>query len=211
MQQQRTENDIEFDRAAREGGDVRVVNVSPFDARFEIATVPGSPPRMIRLKPGESTLLQRGYTVETQSMASKNYKLPPAIEVNTMREAWPGKRSIKSGVETWHVQPGPRLPMVVSEFRAAEVKAQWEAAMMERSEAERAPMRLVMQRTDGTAVEVEAAVESVPAPRAKAGPVEDTGVVQIPDDDPEDMPTPTLPAAQAPAAPVKPEIKKAGR
>lgn len=211
MQQARTKNDIEFDRAAREGGDVRVFNVSPFDARIETATGPGSPARMIKLSPGESTLMQRGYTVETQSMASKNFKLPPAIEVNTMREAWPGRRTIKAGIETWHVAPGPRLPMVVSELRAAEVKALWDAAMAERADAERAPMRLVMQRTDGTAVEVEAAVESVPAPRAKAGPVEDTGVVQIPDDDPEDMPMPTLPASPQPAAPAKPEIKKAGR
>jgi hypothetical protein len=207
MTTHRSTSDIEFDRAAREGGDVRVVNVSPFEARFEIATVAGSPPRMILLKPGESTLIQRGYTTETQSMASKHYTLPPAIEVNTTREAWPGKRTIKSGVETWHVQPGPQLPMVVAESRAKAVKAQWDEAMAQRAEAERAPMRLVMQRTDGTAVEVEAAVENVPAPREKSA---DDGVMQIPDDDPDDAPATLPPAAPAPAS-AKPEIKKAGR
>jgi len=208
MQPHRSESDIEFDRAAREGGDVRVVNVSPFDARIEIATVPGSPPRMIRLAPGETTLLSRGYTVETRG-ASKHYMVPAAIEVNTTREAWPGRRSIKEGKETWHTNPGPRLPQVVAESKADAVRAQWDQAMSQRAEAEKAPMRIVMQRTDGTSVEVEAAVE--PAPRARA-PVDDGGIVPIPDDDPDDMPPLVLPPMQPTApAPVKPEIKRAGR
>jgi len=207
MQTQRSNNEIEFDRAAVEGGDVRVINVSPFDARFEIATVPGSPARMIKLRPGESTLLQRGYTISTQSMASKNHKIDPVIEQLTTREAWQGQRSIKAGIETWHVLPGPRLPMVVGEHKADTVKAQWAAALAQQAAAEHAPMRLVMQRTDGSHVEVEATVEPAPAPR-KAAPADDGGVQQIPDDDPEDAP-PTLPPSTP--VPAKPEIKRAGR
>lgn len=166
----RTAEEIAFDEEAEEQSEVRCINVSPFPARFEIATVPGSKPRRHKLSPGGSVYLQHGYTVPFLGASRKIVQ--PTIESLTEREAWPGKRGPDSdGKIVWQVKPGPRLPMVVSEDRAASVKAQWDAAMASKDEALNAPLRMTLQRADGTQVQVDAEIAPSPVPLRGRKPV----------------------------------------
>lgn len=189
----RTESERDFDRDS-EGGHVTVVNVSPFPARFEIGTMPGTPPRKIKLEPGEQTQIQRGYAIPTISI--NRQPQAATIEALTAREAWPGQRSIKAGLETWHRMPGPQIPMVVHVDRATDVKAQWDEAMFRKLDQETAPPRIVMQRSDGTQFEVEATIEPARITPTSAAPV---GAFPLGDE--------SEPAVIPPAAP----SRKAGR
>lgn len=199
----RTQDEIEFDRDAL-SGEVRCVNVSPFAARFEIATVAGSNSRKYTLQPGQTVMLQRGYTQPFIGASRK--EVQPTIESLTERESWPGVRGTDAdGKIVWKVKPGPRLPMVVAENRADEAHARWDAAMADKDAAAVAPLRMTLQRTDGSSIEVEAAIEPVPL-RGKARPViEDDeyqcgGPLDEPPPDHDDPDPVTLPAA-TPAAP----------
>jgi len=208
---QRSAADIEFDRRAAQSGDVEIVNVSPFTWRHEIATNAGSPPRQIRLAPGETARIQRGYTVESPGAGSK--PVPPALDSMSAREAWPGIRAPdKDGKLQWLTQPGPSLPMVVTQERAAAMRERWDRAQATKKNLDAAPLRLNLTRQDGTEVAVDAVVDEAPRPRAQqAAPIPggvDDATIPIPEGDPDDMDDeiPSLP----PAAPVpsKPEPPK---
>lgn len=167
----RTVEDEDFDNEAEEQSEVRCINVSPFTARISIGTVAGSKPRRHRLEPGQGVYLQHGYTVEF--VGSGGQPVRPTIESLTEREAWPGVRDYdKDNKIVWLTRPGPRLPMVVAEPRAREVKAQWEAAMKRHDEVQAGPLRLTLQRQDGVDVEVQADITPAPK-RARPAPVVD--------------------------------------
>lgn len=102
----------EWDRDAEGQTEARVINVSPHVARFEIATNPGTKARRYTLKPGETVLLQSGYTRDFTGAGRQPVRA--TIESLTEREVFP---------------KGPRLPMVVHEDRATEVHDQWRAAL----------------------------------------------------------------------------------
>lgn len=208
-----TLEDDEFDAASEERSEVRCINVSPYTARIEIATVPGSKPRRHRLDPGQGVYLQHGYTVTFIGAGGRDVR--PTIESLTEREAWPGRRDHdKDGKLVWLVKPGPRLPMVVAEDRAADVKAQWDAALRQREENQSAPLRLTLQRQDGQDVEVEADI-APRRPKAKARPIVDDedqsgGPVDEPppehDDPIEPDPDPGVEPAEEPEPVELPEI-----
>lgn len=183
-------DELEFDRIARLKGDVTCINVSPFTARIEIATQPGSAPRYVRVDPGQSTNIPHGYTIETPGAG--RYPVPPAIESLTMREAWPAGRRMMDGRDNPFMSPaGPRLPMVVAEDRAATVKAQWDAALANKADVVNAPLKMTLTRNDGSRVEVDA--EIVDAAPVKRAPDPDSMTVAIPDDDPDNLPPAVIP------------------
>lgn len=186
--------DDDFDDAP----EVRCINVSPYTARLELATTPGTKPRRHKLEPGQGVYLQHGYTVPFLSPTGATVR--PTIEALSEREAWPGRRDYNADDKlVWLRKPGPRLPMIVPEDRAGEVKAQWAAAMAEQATADAAPLKLTLQRPDGREVQVEAEIEPVKA-RTKAAPAaaDDDEVVAF-DDPPPDHDEP-LDAVQLPTA-----------
>lgn len=123
--------DDDHDARAARSREARVVNVSPFTARFEIGTTPGNDPRFYTLKPGESVHIQRGYAFEFMGASRK--PVQPIIESLTERAAYPG---------------GPSLPMVVIDSKANEVKAAW-AAAMKRANMAPEPVKVMVPRADG--------------------------------------------------------------
>lgn len=150
--------------------EIRCINVSPFTCKLEIGTVPGSRPRRHKLEPGAGVYLQAGYAEPYLTEVGKTVR--PIVESLTEREAWPGVRDYdKDDKLVWIRKPGPRLPMVVAESRAAEVKAQWDAALAQRDAADTAPLRMTLQRADGSSVEVQADIERPRA--ARPVPMED--------------------------------------
>lgn len=102
----------DFDRDAAQLSEARCINVSPFTARIEIGTTPGSPPRRHKIGPGQSMHLPIGYCSEFTG--SGRQPVRATIESLTEREVYP---------------KGPRLPMVVHEERAAEIAAKWREAL----------------------------------------------------------------------------------
>lgn len=171
----------DFDRQAENYSEAPVTNVSPYVARFQIATVPGSSPRNYKLDPGQTMNVQRGYTAAFVGASMRTVR--PTIESMTEREAWPGKRGLdKDGKVIWLRHPGPRLPMVVSDERVGEVSDLWSQAIEQRAANDTAPLRMTLQRTDGSEVEVEADVERtppIPPQRGKAAPKVDDDEDQI--------------------------------
>jgi hypothetical protein len=120
-----------WDRDAEGNTEQRVVNVSPYTARFEIAGTPGSPPRKYKLEPGQTTLLPGGYTREF--MGAGRQPVRATIESLTEREVF---------------AKGPRLPMVVHEDRQADTHAQWLAVIdSARNPAE--PVKVSIPTADG--------------------------------------------------------------
>lgn len=193
---QPNESEREFDRIARERGDVHCINVSPYTARFEMATAPGSAPRFIRVDPGGSTMIPHGYTTEIPGAGK--FMLPSALDALTTREAWPaGPRLIDGRDNPFSCAAGPRLPMVVPVERATEMKAKWDGALASKSTAQNAPLKFMLQRTDGTRVEVDADVVMAPA-QAPTAPDDDAMVRAIADDDPDAMEPAVLPSAPLP-------------
>lgn len=213
----------EFEIEAQSNREMNVLNVSPYRARIEIATVPGTRPRRFMLEPGESMYLQHGYCVPFLTATRK--EAPPWIETHTEIEAWPGERyyDANDSKYKWRVSPGPRLPQVVSEDRARAVAVQWEQALAQRDRDATAPLKLRFERTDGTKVEVEADVDPVPmrGRAAAAPPVIDEEDQSAPGNDeppPDDdtPPEPEIPVVSASgavttAAPDKPERRRGGR
>lgn len=126
-----TRYEDDFDRDAAMSSEARVINVSPFTARFEIATSPGSSPRRYKLEPGQSVHLQSGYTEEFQGAGRQPVR--PTIESLTERHVWNG---------------GPTLPMVVHEGRAKEVAAEWERMLARGAEPPK-PVDVMLPSADG--------------------------------------------------------------
>lgn len=100
----------DFDRDAAANSETRVVNVSPFTARFEVAGTPGSPPRRYTLAPGASVHLPSGYCFDFQGAGRQPVRA--TIKSLTEREVFPGGRP---------------LPMVVHENEARDYAEQWRA------------------------------------------------------------------------------------
>lgn len=204
MQPQSMIDEDEFDRDARDNVERRVVNVSPYVARIEIATTPGTRPRRHRLEPGQSMYLQQGYC--TPFLSVTRQPVAAWIETHTEREAWPGQRTFDSNSEkyVWKVPPGPRLPSVVEEGRAEEIKARWDQAMADKESAATAPLRLTLQRQDGVPVDVEATIAPQPVPMRRAPPVDEedqTVALDEPPPDDDTPPEPEIPVVTAPVAP----------
>lgn len=195
-------DDDDFERDAEVYAERQVINVSPYDARIQIATSPGTKPRRFILKPGRTMTLQQGYCVPFQGVTMK--WIAPWIETHTEREAWPGVRIWDSNSEkfVWKVPPGPRLPMVVDVDRADEVREQWQAAMRDKEQAITAPLTLTLRRQDGVPVDVHAHVED-PVPlrhRASAPVVDDEDQTVGGDPPPPDHDEPEMPVVTSPAA-----------
>lgn len=142
----------DFDRDAAQMSEARVINVSPFTARFEIATVPGSKPRRYKLEPGDSIHLQYGYTQEFQGAGRQPVRA--TIESLTEREAFPG---------------GPTLPMVCHVDKQAQVARSWAEALA-RANTPPKPVKVMLPTANG-GEPVEMIVQ--PAPPAFRAPIED--------------------------------------
>lgn len=187
----------EFDRDAEQNSEARVVNVSPYVARFEIATTPGAKPRRYKLSPGQSMHLQAGYTRAFQGAGRQPVRA--TIEALTEREAF---------------ARGPALPQVVHEERAREIGDAWDAAIA-KGKAPPAPQKVMLPSADGgdpiemTVQPAGYGAEPVPMRVAPLEDIEDQdGPLDEPPPDhnePEDIPT--IPAAQ-PSAPVVPTKSK---
>lgn len=164
----RSDEDRDFDRRARAQSEARVINVSPYVARWQIATQPGSEPRFYKLEPGESVHLQFGYTVEGRGAGREPVR--PTIEALTEREAWAGERVEGDDNKfVWITKPGPRLPMVCSMARAEELPdgrpgfaQQWREALGKRAKDKKAPLKMTLRRSDGGQVDVEAEIDAEP-------------------------------------------------
>lgn len=186
----------------------QVVNVSPFVAKFQIGTMPGTRARRHELKPGETMWLQAGYC---DSFIGESLRpVRATIESLTERHAWEGRNAWdKDGKPYWAVKPGPQLPMVVEVSKADEYRAKWRAAMAAKDEADKAPLRMTLQRQDGTDVEVQAEI----APARTSRPVVVAGIEQdtphVIEEPPPDDDLPVM-ASAAPAAPQPPVIPKKG-
>lgn len=188
----------------------QVINVSPFVARFEIGTMPGTRARRHELKPGEAMWIQAGYA---EGFVGESLRpVRATIESLTERHAWEGKNAWdKDGKPYWAVKPGPQLPMVVDVSKADEYRAKWRQAMAQKEADDKAPLRMTLQRQDGTEVQVEAEVAPPPAATRRT-PAVVGGVEQ---DEPhvleEPPPDDALPVAtSAPAQPQAPAIPKRG-
>jgi hypothetical protein len=156
------------ERDAGEQQERQVVNVSPFVAKFQIGTMPGTRARRHELKPGEAMWLQAGYC--DPFIGESLRPVRPTIESLTERHAWEGRNAWdKDGKPYWAVKPGPQLPMVVEVGKADEYRARWRDAMTQKEAADKAPLRMTLQRQDGTDVQVEA--EIAPPPRVARPPV----------------------------------------
>lgn len=202
----------EIDDRDRDAGlqqERQVVNVSPFVARFEIGTMPGTRSRRHELKPGETLWLQAGYC---DSFVGESLRpVRATIESLTERHAWEGRNAWdKDGKPYWAVKPGPQLPMVVEVSKADEYRAKWRAAMAAKDEADKAPLRMTLQRQDGTDVEVQAEIQ--PAPRVSRPPVVG-GIEQdaphLIEEPPPDDDLPVM-ASAPPVQPQPPVIPKKG-
>lgn len=197
------------DREAGLQEERQVVNVSPFVAKFSIGTMPGTRARRHELKPGETLWLQAGYCGDFIGESLRPVRA--TIESLTERHAWEGKNAWdKDGKPYWATKPGPQLPMVVEVSKAAEYRARWRAAMTQKEQADKAPLRMTLQRQDGTDVQVEA--EIAPAPRAAKPAVVD-GIEQdtphVIEEPPPDDDLPVMASAPPTQPPVIP--KKGGR
>lgn len=186
----------------------QVVNVSPFVAKFQIGTMPGTRARRHELKPGETMWLQAGYC---DSFIGESLRpVRATIESLTERHAWEGRNAWdKDGKPYWAVKPGPQLPMVVEVSKADEYRAKWRAAMAAKDEADKAPLRMTLQRQDGTDVEVQAEI----APARTSRPVVVAGIEQdtphVIEEPPPDDDLPVMTSAP-PAQPQPPAIPKKG-
>lgn len=186
----------------------QVINVSPFVAVFHIGTMPGTRARRHELKPGETLWLQAGYC---DSFIGESLRpVRATIESLTERHAWEGRNAWdKDGKPYWAVKPGPQLPMVVEVSKADEYRAKWKAAMAAKDEADRAPLRMTLQRQDGTDVEVQAEI----APARTSRPVVVGGIEQdtphVIEEPPPDDDLPVM-APAPPTAPQPPVIPKKG-
>lgn len=190
--------DAEWDAEAEQQSEIVCVNVSPYPARFKVGTVPGSKPRFITVPPRGRTSLQYGYCVPFLSPSRK--EVQPTVESLTSIEAWPGKRiQDKDGKWIWELQPGPVLPMVVSEDRAEMFAARWKQALAQREAMATAPLVLNLQAADGRTVPVQAVM---PAPRRAAQPADEEDMsAGLEDDPPPDLDAPIEPVTLAPAQP----------
>lgn len=160
----------EFDRDAEEQSEALVVNVSPWPARFEIATVPGSKPRRYKLESGKSVSLQLGYT--TSFIGASRQPVRPTIESLTEIEVYPR---------------GPKLPMVVHIDRASEMRAKWEHELAKGAKPPE-PMKVSLPSADG-GEPLEMLVTPAGAPMAhrevpKMAPMDDVEDQDGPIDDP---------------------------
>lgn len=120
-----------WDREAEGSAEARVVNVSPFVARFEVATVPGTRPRRYKLNPGESVHLQAGYVKEFKGAGREMVRA--TIESLTEREVFPKGRT---------------LPMVVNEAKAQEMAQRWRDELAKGAEPPK-PMEVSLPAADG--------------------------------------------------------------
>jgi hypothetical protein len=196
----------EFDRDAEVQSEARVVNVTDDVVRFEIATQPGSKPRRYKLSPHGRTesavFIQEPYTRPYKGVGRG--LIPATIETLTEREAYPAGPLGPPGMDGIRrpvYDAGPRLPCVVHEERAAEVRALWVKAMAQRPSG--AP-RVVIQTSAGP-------MEARLAPAGRGNEVDDA-------EDEEDMTLPEgeglddLPEVPEPVIPTAPVTKgKGGR
>lgn len=175
----------DFDRRSRAQSEAQVINVSPFPARWKIATQPGSEPRYYTLEPGETVHLPAGYTIPGKGAGEEDVR--PTVESLTELEVWPGEREEgEDNKLVWTTKPGPRLPQVCSVARARGPLAdgrpgfaeQWKRALAKRDDMRTAPLKMVMRR-GGRSVEVE--VEEEEDPRFARRDMPDPGP-ELPDD-----------------------------
>lgn len=197
------------DRDAGEQQERQVINVSPFVAKFQIGTMPGTRARRHELKPGEAMWLQAGYC--DPFIGESLRPVRATIESLTERHAWEGKNAWdKDGKPYWAVKPGPQLPMVVEVGKADEYRAKWRDAMTQKEQADKAPLRMTLQRQDGTDVQVEA--EIAPPPRVVKPPVVggfEQDAPHVIEEPPPDDDLPVM-ASAPPAQPQPPVIPKKG-
>lgn len=173
----------EFDRDSESGSEELCINVSPFTARIEFGTTPGTKPRKHTLAPGGRLYVQNGYALPHKSASGGMVRA--TIEAMTDREAWPGERGQdKDGKLVWVTKPGPTLPMVVHESRADEIRARWAAALAKREAEQAAPLRMTLERADGTQVQVQADIVTPRAPEARRGVVDEEDQTAGGDDPP---------------------------
>lgn len=190
-QQTRLQEQEAFDRDAEAMSEVLVINVSPYEARFEIASTPGTKPRRYKLDPGRTVHLQSGYCEEF--IGASRQPVRATIESLTEIEVFPR---------------GPRLPMVVRTEKAHEMRDKWERALA-KADAAPAPIKVMMAASDG-GEPVEMTVQ--PSPQAHAPRPPMAPMASLDDDEdqagPLDEPPPdhneplepvTLPAATGPA------------
>lgn len=188
----------DFERDAEEQSEAPVVNVSPWESRFEIATVPGSKPRRYVLQPGKQVSLQIGYTLPF--IGASRQPVRPTIESLTEIEVYP---------------KGPKLPMVVHIDRAHEMRAKWEAELAKGQKAPE-PIKVSLPSADG-GEPLEMMVTPANAPMArgnvpKMAPLDDVedqdGQLDEPPpdhNDPLPVELPSAPAATGPAPTGKPK------
>lgn len=184
----------EWDRDADGQAEQRVVNVSPYTARFEIGGTPGSRPRRIKLEPGQSALIQGGYT--RSFIGASRQPVRATIESLTEREVYP---------------KGPRLPMCVHEERANEVAAEWRAAIDNAAKPADAVEVAIPAADGGEPVKTlvrppsiapsMAAVESLRANLPMSDDDEDQAGGPLDEPPPEDNDPPVIAAAPEPEAP----------
>jgi hypothetical protein len=125
---------IDEDDDAIDYSESTVVNVTDEIVSFTVATTPGSKARRYRLAPygknGDRINLQDGYAKPYPGAG--RYMCPPIVERRTMRHVYPGSEE--------------RLPMVVHEDRAAEVRAKWLAAVKKGAEkAKQKPITVALE------------------------------------------------------------------
>lgn len=176
---------------------VRCVNVSDRVAQFEIPSAPGTPAQQFLVQPNQVVSIPHGYAIEFMSTANK--LMPPTIESITGIEVWPGKRGKdKTGQIVWITMPGRVLPQVVPVTRADMWRGKWQEELAARDARTAQPMRLTLQRDDGTEVEVEAEVKPVPKPKPMPGAfASGSPPADGEDDDMDEVVLPSADAAQA--------------
>lgn len=173
---------------------VRCVNVSDRVAQFEIPSAPGTPPQQFTVQPNAVVSIPNGYGIEFMSAANK--LLPPTIESITGIEVWAGKRGKdRLGQVVWITMPGRVLPQVVPTSRADMWREKWQEELAARDARTAAPMRLTLQRDDGTEVEVEADVKAAPKAKPMSGAFLSGSPPAAGEDD--DMDEVVLPSADA--------------
>lgn len=187
---------------------VRCVNVSDRVAQFEIPSAPGTPPQRFSVKPNDVVSIPHGYGIEFMSAANK--LMPPTIESITGIEVWAGKRGKdKLGQVVWITMPGKVLPQVVPTARADMWREKWQEELAARDARTAAPMRLTLQRDDGTEVEVEADVKSTPKAKPMPGAFLSGSPPADGDDDMDEVVLPSAESTPAAAAGLAPPPTRA--